>query len=139
MKNAPMLPRTKTTTTNRLKIPKLIPRARSESDLPKQVAQATNGCGNATIRAGISLRQPPRLHRPLALSSVLRSAELQLRAIANAPLPRRAGALRSDGRRAGVRARWRWNAKHITARRLPGNTRMVVLELTGNCSISVFV
>src|SRR5947199_5379284 len=43
----------------------------------------------------------------------VRSLELQLRAIANAPVPRRAGALRSDGKRAGVHARWRWNAKHI--------------------------
>src|SRR5947199_10324791 len=47
----------------------------------------------------------------------VRSLELQLRAIANAPVPRRAGALRSDGKRAGVHARWRWNAKHIQGRK----------------------
>src|SRR5436309_13637063 len=52
-------------------------------------------------------------NRPLHLAPSVRSAELQLRAIANAPVPRRAGALRSDGKRAGVDARWRWNAEHI--------------------------
>ena len=36
--------------------------------------------------------------------------------MANAPVPRRAGALRSDGRRAGGHAWWRWNA---TQTRLP--------------------
>src|SRR5437867_9449967 len=35
-------------------------------------------------------------NRPLHLAPAVRSAELQLRAIANAPVPRRAGALRSE-------------------------------------------
>src|SRR6184192_3109649 len=42
--------------------------------------------------------------------SQTRQRLIQLRAIANAPVPRRAGALRSDGRGAGVRARCRWRA-----------------------------
>src|SRR6266566_8175163 len=49
MKNAAMPPSTKTTTTNKLRMPQFMALARSESDLPKQVAHASRDCGVAAM------------------------------------------------------------------------------------------
>src|SRR6266508_2119265 len=60
MKNAAKPPRTKTTTVSKLKMPQFMAFARSESDLPKQVAQASAEWGAARIRAASSARKSER-------------------------------------------------------------------------------
>jgi hypothetical protein len=59
-KNVAMPPSTNNTTTNKLKMPQFIPRARLESDLPKQAAQASNGRGAAIDAASAAPKQPRR-------------------------------------------------------------------------------
>src|SRR5437016_3245795 len=49
MKNAAMPPKTKTTTASKLRMPQFMALARSESDLPKQVAHASTDCGAAAM------------------------------------------------------------------------------------------
>ena len=72
-----------------------------------------NSCPTSNRRNGrIFLKVPPCAGWSICLARharLHRSAELQFCAIVNAPVPRRAGALRSDGRRTGV------HAKHISA------------------------
>jgi len=57
MKNAAMPPKTKTTTASKLRMPQFIALAASESDLPKQVAQASADCGAATTASAASAAQ----------------------------------------------------------------------------------
>src|SRR5580765_523032 len=54
MKNAAMPPKTKTTTASKLTMPQFIALARSESDLPKQVAHARTDCGAAAKASAAS-------------------------------------------------------------------------------------
>src|SRR6266571_7790422 len=54
MKNAAMPPRTKTTTASKLRMPQFMALARSESDLPKQVAHARTDCGVAAMASAAS-------------------------------------------------------------------------------------
>src|ERR1051326_2165553 len=56
MKNAAKPPRTKTTTASKLRMPQFMALARSESDLPKQVAQASAEWGAATRTKARSAR-----------------------------------------------------------------------------------
>src|SRR5437867_11245437 len=49
MKNAAMPLKTTTTTTSKLRMPQFMALARSESDLPKQVAHASTDCGAAAM------------------------------------------------------------------------------------------
>src|SRR5438552_4121412 len=49
MKNAAMPLKTTTTTASKLRMPQFIALARSESDLPKQVAHASTDCGAAAM------------------------------------------------------------------------------------------
>src|SRR5439155_4564716 len=54
MKNAAMPPRTKTTTASKLRMPQFMALARSESDLPKQVAHASTDCGAVAMASAAS-------------------------------------------------------------------------------------
>src|SRR5437016_2153407 len=54
MKNAAIAPRTKTTTASKLRMPQFMALARSESDLPKQVAHARTDCGAAAMASAAS-------------------------------------------------------------------------------------
>src|SRR6266571_7599479 len=54
MKNAAMPPKTTTTTASKLRMPQFIALARSESDLPKQVAHARTDCGAAAMASAAS-------------------------------------------------------------------------------------
>src|SRR5437762_3039301 len=54
MKNAPIPPRTKPTTASKLRMPQFMALARSESDLPKQVAHARTDCGAAAKASAAS-------------------------------------------------------------------------------------
>src|SRR2546425_440725 len=54
MKNAAMPPKTKTTIASKLRMPQFIALARSESDLPKQVAHASADCGAAAMASAAS-------------------------------------------------------------------------------------
>src|SRR6266699_4992268 len=54
MKNAAMPPKTKTTTASKLRIPQFMALARSESDLPKQVAHARTDSGVAAMASAAS-------------------------------------------------------------------------------------
>src|SRR2546425_1082942 len=54
MKNAAMPPKTKTTTASRFRPRQFIALARSESDLPKQVAHASTDCGAAAMASAAS-------------------------------------------------------------------------------------
>src|SRR5436309_2714943 len=54
MKNAAMPPKTTTTTASKLRMPQFMALARSESDLPKQVAHASTDCGAAAMASAAS-------------------------------------------------------------------------------------